>query len=162
MMSVNGRALAIDIDTGETLLQVLRDRLGLTGTKEACGRGECGACTVLVGDKAIMSCITLASAVVGDVTTIEGLRETASDLAEAFADHYGFQCGFCTSGQIVRAEALLRSNQRLQRRDITAAMSGNICRCTGYVQIVAAVEQAATGRGLMNNQPGEADRALHR
>ena len=81
MISVNGRALAIDIEPGETLLQVLRNRLGLTGTKEACGRGECGACTVLIGDQAIMSCITLAAAVTGDVTTIEGLRESASDLA---------------------------------------------------------------------------------
>jgi aerobic-type carbon monoxide dehydrogenase small subunit (CoxS/CutS family) len=160
MLTVNGKAISVDPHHGETLLRLLRDRLGLTGTKEACGRGECGACTVLVDDLAIMSCITPASDVDGAVTTVEALRE--GDIAEAFADHYGFQCGFCTSGQIMRAEALLRTCGAVRRCDIAVAMSGNICRCTGYAQIVDAIVQAAAGRGLMADQPIEADHVLHR
>jgi aerobic-type carbon monoxide dehydrogenase small subunit (CoxS/CutS family) len=160
MLTVNGQPMHVDPAPGETLLELLRQRLCLTGTKEACGRGECGACTVLVNDQAIMACITPVSEVRGAVTTIEGLRK--GDIAEAFADHYGFQCGYCTSGQIVRAEALLRKGQTLQRREIAVAMSGNICRCTGYAQIIDAVIQAAAGRGLMTDQPPEASNVLHR
>jgi aerobic-type carbon monoxide dehydrogenase small subunit (CoxS/CutS family) len=160
VLTVNGRPVSVVPGHGETLLRLLRDRLGLTGTKEACGRGECGACTVLVDDLAIMSCITPASDVNGAVTTIEGLKDR--DISEAFADHYGFQCGFCTSGQIVRAEALLRNSSAVRRGDIAVAMSGNICRCTGYAQIVDAVVKAAAGRGLLTNQPTKADDVLHR
>lgn len=149
-LTVNGERHMVVVEPGDTLLHVLRHTLGLTGTKESCGRGECGACTVLVGDRPVMSCMLLAVETPSEVTTIEGLADVALDLRECFAEEYGFQCGYCTSGQIVRAEALLmRATPRsLSRRDIAEALSGNICRCTGYGQIIAAVEECARRRGL--------------
>ena len=114
--------------------------------KQACGRGECGACTVLVGDRAVMSCTTLAALVTDEVTTAAGLGEGAADLRAAFADHAAFQCGFCTPGQVVRAEAVLRESVDRDRDEITRAMSGNVCRCTGYRQIVDAVCAVAESR----------------
>jgi aerobic-type carbon monoxide dehydrogenase small subunit (CoxS/CutS family) len=138
-LRVNGRAVDVAFEPGEPLLHVLRDRLRLTGAKEACGRGECGACTVLVDGVPVMSCITLAAVVRGDVTTIEGLAEEARDLREAFADRGAFQCGFCTPGQIVRAAALVREAGPADERTVRVQMSGNVCRCTGYTQIVDAV-----------------------
>jgi aerobic-type carbon monoxide dehydrogenase small subunit (CoxS/CutS family) len=136
----------VDVAPDATLLSVLRDELHLTGAKMSCGRGECGACTVLIGGKLAVSCITLAARVRAEVTTIEGLAEEVRDLREAFADHAGFQCGFCTSGQLVHAAALLREGvpagpgaaDWLRHR-----LSGNVCRCTGYVGIVAAILQVA-------------------
>lgn len=124
------------------LLDFLRDEVGLPGTKEACGRGECGACTVLIDGRAVLSCITLAARVSGDVETVEGLAEETTVLRRAFAEHGAFQCGFCTSGQIVRAAAVLRAGVPATDAGIRAAMSGNVCRCTGYEGIVAAVRQA--------------------
>jgi aerobic-type carbon monoxide dehydrogenase small subunit (CoxS/CutS family) len=147
-LTVNGALQEADERPGETLLGFLRNRLGLSGTKEACGRGECGACTVLVDGRATMSCIMLASEARGPVTTIEGLAHDAADLRRGFADHYAFQCGFCTSGQIVRAHDLLTRATELNRSAVAAAMSGNICRCTGYAQIVDAVLAAARERGV--------------
>jgi aerobic-type carbon monoxide dehydrogenase small subunit (CoxS/CutS family) len=138
-LRVNGRAHDIEIAPGETLLRVLRDRLGLTGAKEACSRGECGACTVLLDGVPIVSCVMLAGLVRGEVTTIEGLTEEARDLREAFADKGAFQCGFCTPGQIVRAAALVRDGPPADERAVRLQMSGNVCRCTGYTQIVDAV-----------------------
>ena len=129
-----------------TLLDVLRDQLRLTGAKEACGRGECGACTVLVDGTPVMSCVMLAALVPGEVTTIEGLTDEARDLREAFADMGAFQCGFCTPGQIVRATALLREGGQLDERAVREQMSGNVCRCTGYTQIVDAVLLGARRR----------------
>ncbi|WP_326639340.1 2Fe-2S iron-sulfur cluster-binding protein [Streptosporangium sp. NBC_01755] len=123
-------------DLGVSLLTVLR-RNGRTAPKSACGRGECGACTVLLGDRVVMSCTVLAAAVTADVTTAAGLA--ADDLRESFADHVAFQCGFCTPGQIVRAEALLREGSCPTRAEVTRAMAGNVCRCTGYVQIIDAI-----------------------
>ena len=153
-LTVNGERRQIVVAPGDTLLSVLRNTLGLTGTKESCGRGECGACTVLMGNKPVMSCMLLAVEVASDVTTIEGLTETSLDLRESFAQAYGFQCGFCTSGQIVRAEALLMcaTPESLNRQSVTEAMGGNICRCTGYTQIVDAVELCARRRGLWANE----------
>ncbi len=139
MLRVNGRAADLELAPGDTLLHVLRDRLRLTGAKDACGRGECGACTVLVDGIPILSCMQLASLVRGEVTTIEGLAEEARDLREAFADTGAFQCGFCTPGQIVRAAALVREGAPADERTIRLQMSGNVCRCTGYTQIVDAV-----------------------
>lgn len=136
---VNGRTYAVDARPGDTLLRVLRDRLGLTGSKEACSRGECGACTVLVGGVPVVSCMHLASLVRGEVTTIEGLAEAARDLREAFADRGAFQCGFCTPGQIVRASALVREPGPPDEQTVRLEMAGNVCRCTGYTQIVDAV-----------------------
>jgi len=123
----------------------------LTGTKEACGRGECGACTVLVNGRPVLSCITLVETVIGPVETIEGLAEANTDLREAFADCGGFQCGFCTPGQVVRASALLKEEwpQSADAKEsfVRHRMSGNICRCTGYTGIVDAVLRTAEARG---------------
>jgi aerobic-type carbon monoxide dehydrogenase small subunit (CoxS/CutS family) len=162
-LRVNGRDIDVEVAPGDTLLRVLRDRLHLTGAKEACGRGECGACTVLVDGAPIMSCVMLASLVHGEVTTIEGLAEEARDLREVFADSGAFQCGFCTPGQIVRASALLREAPEADERTVREQMSGNVCRCTGYTQIVDAVlatarrRASARTRGLAAVGGGEAD-----
>ena len=128
------------------LLDVIRDGLGLTGTKEACGRGECGACTVLIDGRPVLACITLAARTNGHVQTIEGLAEEATDLRENFAATSGFQCGFCTPGQIVRGVALLRDGLPDDDADLRRAISGNICRCTGYQGIVAALRLTAKQR----------------
>jgi aerobic-type carbon monoxide dehydrogenase small subunit (CoxS/CutS family) len=126
----------------ERLLDVLRDRLGLTGTKEACGRGECGACTVLIDGRPVLSCIALAARVTGQVETIEGLADESRPLREAFADRGAFQCGFCTPGQIVRGVSLLRAGFPATDAELRRAISGNICRCTGYGAIVEALRDA--------------------
>jgi aerobic-type carbon monoxide dehydrogenase small subunit (CoxS/CutS family) len=147
-LAVNGRDVDAEVAPGDSLLDVLRDRLRLTGAKEACGRGECGACTVLVDGTPVMSCVTLAMLVRGDVTTIEGLAEEARDLREAFADAGAFQCGYCTPGQIVRASALLKESGVLNERAVREQMSGTICRCTGYTQIVDAVLSTARRRAV--------------
>ena len=125
------------------LLDYLRDTLGLTGTKESCGRGECGACTVLVDGRPILSCITLAARVGGHVETVEGVAEESLALRRAFADRGAFQCGFCTPGQIVRGTALLREGLPDDDAGLRSAMSGNVCRCTGYDGILAAIREAA-------------------
>ena len=145
-LRVNGREANVELAPGDTLLHVLREQLRLVGAKESCGRGECGACTVLVDGQPVMSCVMLASLVRGEVTTIEGIAEPARDLREAFADAGAFQCGFCTPGQIVRAEALLRGGGVPDERTVREAMSGNVCRCTGYTQIVDAVLTTARKR----------------
>jgi aerobic-type carbon monoxide dehydrogenase small subunit (CoxS/CutS family) len=153
-LNVNGRIVKAPSRAGVRLLDFLRDTLGLTGTKEACGRGECGACTVLVGGRPILSCIALTDTVSGEVTTIEGLAEECVTLRQAFADHGSFQCGFCTPGQIVRAAALLREpwpdDPREHEAFVRRRMSGNICRCTGYTGIVDAILSVAgaTRHGL--------------
>jgi aerobic-type carbon monoxide dehydrogenase small subunit (CoxS/CutS family) len=141
---VNGESLSFsDLHPEERLLDVLRDRLQLKGTKEGCGRGECGACTVLVDGDPVLSCITLAVRVRDSrVETIEGIAEEASELREGFAEHGGFQCGFCTPGQIVRGVSLLRVGLPPSDAELRREMSGNICRCTGYNGIVAALRQA--------------------
>ena len=130
---------------GETLLDVLRAS-GNFAAKGACRRGECGACTVLVGDRAVLACTTLAALVTDEVTTAAGLGDDAADLRAAFADHAAFQCGFCTPGQVVRAEAVLRESVESSRDEIVREMSGNVCRCTGYRQIVDAVCAVAQTR----------------
>lgn len=125
------------------LLDYLRDQCGLVGTKEACGRGECGACTVLIDGKAVLSCITLASRVQGHVETIEGVAGESAELREAFARNGAFQCGFCTPGQIVRATAILRGGCPETDHELRKAMNGNVCRCTGYNGIIAAIREVA-------------------
>lgn len=147
-LRVNGRDVDAEVAPGDSLLDVLRDRLRLTGAKEACGRGECGACTVLVDGTPVMSCVTLAALVRDEVTTIEGLADEARDLREAFADAGAFQCGYCTPGQIVRAAALLRQGTPAGEQAVRFEMSGNICRCTGYTQIVDAVLSTARRRAV--------------
>ena len=147
ILVVNSDECEVSTAPTTTLLQVLRGQLGLMGSKEACGRGECGACTVLLGAVPVMACTVLAQLVDEPVTTIEGVAEDARDLREAFADHGGFQCGYCTPGQIVRAEALLRAGGPLDEATVRSCMAGNFCRCTGYVQIVDAVLATAAARG---------------
>lgn len=150
-MAESGRTLRVDGAVvpagapGATLLDVLR-ATGHTAPKAACRRGECGACTVLVGDRAVMSCTMLAVLVAHEVTTAAGLGEAGAELRAAFADHAAFQCGFCTPGQVVRAEAVLRERVDRGREEIAREMSGNICRCTGYRQIVDAVCAVAKTR----------------
>jgi aerobic-type carbon monoxide dehydrogenase small subunit (CoxS/CutS family) len=130
---------------------VLRDQLGITSVKLACERGECGACTVLLGDRPVLSCVTPAQLVRDSVTTVDGLAEESRELREELADRGGFQCGFCTPGQVVLAVALLREGlpdePAAARENVRRALSGNICRCTGYVGIVDAVVATARSRG---------------
>ncbi|MEV8511573.1 2Fe-2S iron-sulfur cluster-binding protein [Dactylosporangium sp. NPDC051484] len=144
-LTVDGARLTITGPPHATLLDELR-AAGYTAPKASCRRGECGACTVLVDGRAIMACTTLAALVSADVTTAAGLGEACDDLRAAFADHAAFQCGFCTPGQVVRAEAVLRENPHRSRDEITRAMAGNVCRCTGYRQIVDAVCAVAQSR----------------
>lgn len=149
-LTINGSPVELALSPGSRLVDVLRQHLGLTGTKEACGRGECGACTVLVDGTPVVSCLVLAETVDGAVTTIEGLAEANTDLREAFADCGAFQCGFCTPGQIVRAAALLEEawphDAAARERFVRHRLSGNICRCTGYSGIVEAVMKVAAAR----------------
>lgn len=143
---VNGRLREDAVDSAALLVDYLRDQLGLTGTKQGCDGGECGACTVLVDDRPRLACVTLAHQVAGRrVETIEGLAENGriSRLQQAFHEKLGTQCGFCTPGMIMAAEALLRKDPDPSVEDIKTALSGNLCRCTGYVKIVEAVQEAA-------------------
>jgi xanthine dehydrogenase YagT iron-sulfur-binding subunit len=150
LITVNGIAHDLEIAGHETLLDVLRDRLSLTGTKLACGRGECGACTVLLAmpnapRRTMYSCLTLAAGCErASVTTIEGVANgTLHPLQEAFIAHDAVQCGFCTPGQILGGIALLDDNPSPTESDVRAAMSGNLCRCGTYPKIVLAVQDAA-------------------
>ena len=142
-LSVNGQDFDVEVTGLVPLSTVLREQLGLIATKVACGRGECGACTVLVDGRPRMSCTTPAALVRGPVWTSEGLADESRDLREEFADRGAFQCGFCTPGQVVSAVALLREGvegEESERRSrVRYHMSGNICRCTGYQAIVDAV-----------------------
>ena len=148
-LSVNGRAEQLAVHDHELLVEVLRESLGLTGTKQGCDGGECGACTVLVDGRPRLACSTLAHSVAGrEVETVEGLARDGrlSRLQRAFHEHLGSQCGFCTPGMIMAAEALLRTNPQPDRAAIKAALAGNLCRCTGYVKIIESVEAAAQAR----------------
>jgi len=144
--TVNGKASNVDTEANRPLLEVLREDLGLTGTKYGCGEGQCGACTVLVDGRPTLSCITPARAVQDHkVVTIEGLARNGAlhPVQQAFVDEGAVQCGYCTPGMILTAHALLEHNDTPTRQEIVEAISGNICRCTGYGQIVEAVEYAA-------------------
>ncbi|GAB4144486.1 MAG: (2Fe-2S)-binding protein [Planctomycetota bacterium] len=144
---LNDLPVRIDVEPGQRLLDVLRGPLGLSGTKEGCGEGECGACTVLVNGRPVNSCLFPALEADGsDVVTIEGLRakdRRASALQRAFAEHAGIQCGFCSPGMLLCAYALLGRNFDPSDDEIRDALVGNLCRCTGYVQIVESVREAA-------------------
>ncbi|OJX00843.1 MAG: 4-hydroxybenzoyl-CoA reductase subunit gamma [Burkholderiales bacterium 70-64] len=148
-MVVNGREREDVVPDGMLLLDYLREVVGLTGTKQGCDGGECGACTVLVDDKPRLACSTLAVQMEGRrVETVEGLTHGGrmSALQQAFHEKLGTQCGFCTPGMITAAEALLRRNPDPSREEIKEAMGGNLCRCTGYVKIIESVETAAAAR----------------
>ncbi len=145
-LKVNGRTHEVAAPGSALLLEVLRDELGFTGTKQGCDGGECGACTVLVDGQPRLACITLAASVSGRaIETIEGLVESGrmSRLQQAFHEHLGTQCGFCTPGMVMAAEALLRREPNPGEAQIRAALAGNLCRCTGYVKIIESVQAAA-------------------
>lgn len=165
-LTVNGEKISVHVEDHWTLLRLLREELALTGTKEGCGRGECGACTVIVDGRPLNSCLVLAVEAEGsEIVTIEGERtlfgpssggrvgatpasrmdgpEGVSPLQQAFIGHGGFQCGFCTSGMIMSARALLMRNPDPTEEEVKEAISGNLCRCTGYKPIIAAILDAA-------------------
>jgi xanthine dehydrogenase YagT iron-sulfur-binding subunit len=144
--SVNGAARELSVAAHETLLDVLRERLALTGTKKGCDQGACGACTVLVDGKRVLSCLTLAAQCDGcEVTTIEGLSNDTAlhPLQAAFVRHDALQCGYCTPGQIMSAVALLAEGRATSDEEIREFMSGNLCRCGAYPNIVAAIREVA-------------------
>jgi len=150
-VTVNGTAEQLAIPPNRTLLELLREDLQLTGAKEGCGHGECGACMVVLNGKTVNSCLVLAAEVEGaDIVTIEGLKQgdTLHPVQQAFVDRSGMQCGFCTSGQILAAKALLEENPHPSREEIREGMAGSFCRCTGYTKIFESVETAAE---LMRN-----------
>ena len=148
-LKVNGRVRKLTVEPRETLLSVLREKLGMTGTKPGCERGECGACTVLVDGTPRYACLTLAVEAEGhEITTIEGLMkgEELGTVQKAFVEEDAFQCGYCTPGQVMAAEALLRTNANPSLDEVRLAMSGNLCRCGAYDHIFKAVRRAAEAR----------------
>jgi aerobic carbon-monoxide dehydrogenase small subunit len=145
-LHVNGERYHLDVPVNRTLLQSLREDVGLQGTKEGCGSGDCGACTVLIDGKPVNSCLMLAVSANGrEITTVEGLAkdDKLHPLQEAFIQEGAVQCGFCTPGMLLTAKGLLDENPSPSEADIRKALAGNLCRCTGYVRIVKAVQKAA-------------------
>jgi xanthine dehydrogenase YagT iron-sulfur-binding subunit len=146
LLRVNGETRLLDIDGRTTVLDALREHLGLTGSKKGCDHGQCGACTVLIEGRRVLSCLTLALVAEGqEITTIEGLAQDGKlhPMQQAFIDQDAFQCGYCTPGQIISAVACVDEGHASNDDDIREYMSGNICRCAAYPNIVAAVKQAA-------------------
>ena len=139
--TLNGDPVKIEVMPNEKLLDVLRNRLGIKSPKYGCGRGECGACTVLLNGKSIRSCITLAIEVDGqEITTLEGIeKDNMTDLQKSFLSHNAFQCGFCASGMTMTATELLTKNPNPDEEEVREAIAGNLCRCTGYKNIVEAI-----------------------
>lgn len=160
-LTVNGQSRVVEIEPRMTLLDVLRDELDLKATHAGCEHGVCGACTVLVDGEAVRSCLILGVQADGlDIRTLEGLTRGAEDLdivQDAFCETHGLQCGYCTSGMILAAHALLRVNPDPDEDAIREAISGNICRCTGYQQIVEAIELAAERMRTSNILPAGED-----
>jgi len=151
-INVNGDTYEVAVDSWQTLAEVLRDNLGLTGTKIGCSHGDCGSCTVIIDGLTVCSCLTLAVEAAGStITTIEGLAPSADKLhpvQEAFIKDGAVQCGFCTSGMIMSAVHLLNTNPNPTEEQIRSGLSGNLCRCTGYNKIVEAIDSAAKNAGV--------------
>ncbi len=148
--TVNDKKRVLEVSADKRLIDILREDLGLMGTKEGCGEGECGACTILLDGKAIHSCLLVAAQMSGrNVTTIEGLEKNGKldPLQSAFVEEVAIQCGYCTPGMILSAKALLLENPAPTETEIRRALAGNICRCSGYTQIIRAVERAAREGG---------------
>jgi carbon-monoxide dehydrogenase small subunit len=148
-MQVNGQQVTVEVEADEVLVDTLRDRLGLIGTKIGCNEGECGACTILMDGEAVLSCLIPALRAEGsEVVTIEGLGdgEKLHPLQEAFVEHGAVQCGYCIPGFILSAKALLDRTPHPDRDQIKEAIAGNLCRCTGYVKIIEAIEAVANGQ----------------
>jgi carbon-monoxide dehydrogenase small subunit len=148
--NVNREQYTVRVDIRRTLLEVLRETLGLTGTKEMCNKGDCGGCTVIMDGRPVLSCLTLAIEAQGKkITTIEGLADgyTLHPLQQAFVDAGAIQCGYCTPGFIMSAKALLDRHPHPTEDEIKEGIANNICRCTGYVQIVEAIQAASQGKG---------------
>ena len=147
-LKVNRKEHTLEVGANETLVEVLRERLRLTGTKIGCNRGECGACTVLIDGETILSCLTLAIECEGkEVLTIEGLEDPKTGeldpIQEAFVENFGIQCGFCTPGMVMSAKALLDKNPNPSEEEVKEGIQGNLCRCTGYRQIIESILAAA-------------------
>lgn len=154
---VNGEPHVVKARPNARLLDVLREELGLTGAKEGCGIGECGACTVLMDGEAVNACLVLAAQAEGaHIETVEGLCQDGRlhSLQTAFIEYGAIQCGYCTPGMLMSAVALLRKNPRPSESDIRHALAGNLCRCTGYVQIIRAIEAAAIAEGSAAESDG--------
>ena len=146
VVTVNGETEYLAVPSNMTLLQLLREKLALTGTKNGCEAGECGACTVLMNGEPVNSCLVLAVEADGaEIVTVEGLAEDdqLTPLQQAFVDHNAVQCGFCTPGMLISAHALLKRNPQPTEEEVKEALVGNLCRCTGYNRIVQAVQKAA-------------------
>ncbi|GAK55662.1 (2Fe-2S)-binding domain protein [Candidatus Vecturithrix granuli] len=144
--TINNKEVQLEVEESMRLLDILRLELGLTGTKEGCGIGECGACTVIMNGDAVCSCLVLAAQAQGaSVETVENLEQDGvlSRLQQAFLDHGAIQCGFCTPGMLMSAKALLDKNAHPSEEEIRQALEGNLCRCTGYIPIIEAVKAAA-------------------
>ena len=152
-LTINGELEQVEVPSQMTLLQMLRDKLALTGTKNGCSAGECGACTVMLNGEAVNSCMVLAVECQGaSVVTVEGLAQDGvlDPVQQAIIDHGGVQCGFCTPGMLISARALLDRNPDPSETEIRAALVGNLCRCTGYLRIVEAVQDAAQRQQALN------------
>lgn len=147
---LNGKPVSVEIEENRRLVDMLREECALTGTKEGCGVGECGACTVIVDREAVNSCLVLAASVGGkSVLTIEGVQKpdgTLDPIQQAILDNHALQCGYCTPGFVMSSKALLMKNPHPTREEIRVALSGNLCRCTGYEQIIQAVEDVSAGK----------------
>jgi carbon-monoxide dehydrogenase small subunit len=144
--TLNGKSMAMEVPNHRLLLDLLRDEIGVTGTKEGCGTGDCGACTVYLNDKPVNSCLVLSGELDGaDIITIEGLKigPELHPIQQAFIQDGGAQCGYCTPGMLMISKALLDENPDPTEEDIRFALSGNLCRCTGYAKIIQAVQDAA-------------------
>jgi aerobic-type carbon monoxide dehydrogenase small subunit (CoxS/CutS family) len=153
--AINDEQVEIEIEPYKTLLEVLREDLSLTGTKEGCGLGACGACTVLIEGLPVLSCLTPALEVKNKhISTIEGLMrgDNLDPIQLSFVEHGAIQCGFCTPGVIMSSKALLGQNPRPSRKEIKDAISGNLCRCTGYKKIIEAVESVANGSKCVSHK----------